>query len=107
MVKKIYEVVWIPEALTALKDIFEFIKKDSPPAAIKVKQKIILKAKSLKKQPQLHSIEHYLALSKGDFRFVLVYSYKVIFEIAESRVVILDIFHTSRNPVEIPKVKKK
>lgn len=104
---KTYKVVWLPEALNGLKDIFEFIKKDSQQAAIKVSQKILSKAKSLKKEPQIHAIENYLESEKGDFRFVVVYSYKVIFEIEDNSVVILDIFHTSRNPVEISKPQKK
>jgi plasmid stabilization system protein ParE len=53
--------------------------------------------------PRKYQKEPNLADIAGEFRYLIVWSYKIIFEIEEDRILILMIFHTSRNPEQISK----
>ncbi|MFN4000234.1 type II toxin-antitoxin system RelE/ParE family toxin [Algoriphagus sp.] len=75
--------------------------KASLKVANQVRDKILKEVKSLSSLPKKHPIEPYLSDLSGDFRFKLVWNYKIIFEVLPDRILILDIFHTSRNPVKI------
>ncbi len=55
-----YSEVIPPIAKESLHDIINYIKKDSPAAAIKVSKKLIQLAQSLKEMPERFSKEEYL-----------------------------------------------
>ncbi len=57
--------------------------------------------------PSKFSKEEYLRDEGGDIRFKTIWSYKLVYEITEEYVVILDIFHTSRDPANLTKLKRK
>lgn len=105
MVKKKVNVIWDNEAVKSLKEIISFIKKDSPQSAKKVKKEILALAKTLIKFPEKYSKELYYVSNDGSIRYVPIYSYKIIYQITSTEIIILDIFHTSRNPEEISKYK--
>jgi len=105
MVKKKVNVIWDNEAVKSLKEIISFIKKDSPQSAKKVKKEILALAKTLIKFPEKYSKELYYISNDGSIRYVPIYSYKIIYQITSTEIIILDIFHTSRNPEEISKYK--
>ncbi|HLZ16963.1 MAG TPA: type II toxin-antitoxin system RelE/ParE family toxin [Cyclobacteriaceae bacterium] len=65
MKKKHYRVVVPPTAKESLRDIIEYIKKDSPAAAVKVRRKLIAIAKSLNELPERFSKEEYLSDKSG------------------------------------------
>ncbi len=104
--KKKLKLVWKEEAKLSLKDIYLFIKKDSPKAAKKVKKEIIALAKTLTEFPEKYSKEFYYISNDGNLRFVPIYSYKLIYKITPSEIIIAEVFHTSRNPKEIIKTHK-
>jgi len=43
----------------------------------------------------------------GDNRFKTIWSYKIVYEVTENEVIILDIFHTSRDPRNLKEIKGK
>jgi plasmid stabilization system protein ParE len=103
--KKQYRVIIPLIAKESLHDIFEYIKIDSPSAAIKVRKKLIEIAKSLKNLPERFSKEHYLSNRKGNYRSVVQWHYKIIYKVSENDVTILRFMHTSRDPKEIEKIE--
>lgn len=99
--KPSYRVLWDNEAKAALKSIIAYIKQDSPAAAQKVKQALLQLAASLEQMPDRFSAEPYLAGKLGNYRSVSKWHYKIIYRVTEQEVLILDIFHTGKNPIEI------
>lgn len=57
--------------------------------------------------PKKFSKEEYLRDEGGDIRFKSVWSYKIVYETIGDHVVILDVFHTSRDPDNLTKLKRK
>ena len=102
--RKHYRVI-IPEtAKESLREIVEYIKKDSPSAALKVRKKLIDTAKSLKELPERFSSEVYLMDKPGNYRSVAQWHYKIIYKILDDEVLVLRFMHTSRDPGTIKKI---
>lgn len=103
--EKYYRVVIPPTAKESLRDIIEYIKKDSPIAAIKVRKKLIETAKSLNELPERFSKEEYLSDKEGNYRSITQWHYKIVYKILSEEVVILRFIHTSRDPALIKKIE--
>jgi plasmid stabilization system protein ParE len=96
------KIIWDSRAIDSIKSIFIFLKyKASLKVANQVRDKILREVRALTLIPEKNPKEPYLADLSGDFRFKLVWNYKIIFEVLPDRILILDIFHTSRNPIKI------
>ena len=102
--KKHYRVIIPPAAKESLRDIIDYIKKDSPSAAIKVRKKLIAKAKSLGELPERFSSEPFLINKPGNYRSVTQWHYKIIYKVLDDEVLILRFMHTSRDPDIIRKI---
>jgi plasmid stabilization system protein ParE len=108
MVKKNFKVVWDDEAKASLRRIYNYMKnRESIEQAKKVRNEIMDLVKSLGFMPTKFTKEEYLKDEGGDIRFKSIWSYKLVYEITEEYVVLLDVFHTSRDPVNLTKLKKK
>ena len=103
--KKYYRVVIPPTAKDSLRNIIEYIKKDSPTAAVKVCKKLIESAKSLRELPERFSREEYLSDKPGNYRSVTQWHYKIVYKVLSDEVVILQFIHTSRDPELIRKIE--
>lgn len=104
MVKRKLKIIWDNEAKKSLQNIYNYIKgRESIEVAKKVRNKIFTQAKSLHDFPEKFEREHHLEDEVGNFRYKVIWSYKIIYEVTEESIFILDIFHTSRNPSEIKK----
>ncbi|UXX80055.1 type II toxin-antitoxin system RelE/ParE family toxin [Reichenbachiella carrageenanivorans] len=102
MVKKKFKVVWNDDAKYALKNIYHYIKeRESIERAKKVRNEIAASAKSLNVFPEKFVEDPYLKEEPGNFRFKVIWSYKIIYEVTSEAIMVLDIFHTSRNPDRI------
>lgn len=61
-------------------------------------KKILQTTALLEGQPQMGTIESLLVHKKFEYRFLLVWNYKIIYRTGKDKVVISRVFHTSRNP---------
>ncbi len=92
------KVVISRKAQTSIKEIFEFVKKEtSIEIAKKVKDAIIAKCKSLKNFAG-YSKEMYLEELEGDYRSVTQWNYNIIYKVTDKEIRILNVIHTSRHP---------
>lgn len=98
---------WDRLAKRNLDDIYNYIAKDSLLAAKKVKKELIKLAHSLNDFPEKFSIEEFLADEPENYRSVSKWSYKIIYEITDDCIIIVDLFHTSQHPSKIKKGFKK
>jgi plasmid stabilization system protein ParE len=94
---------WDRLAKDNLDRIYAYIAEDSVMAARKVKKELVRLAHSLNDFPEKFSVEEYLANQSENFRSVSKWSYKIIYEVTEEYIVILDVFHTSQHPAKIKK----
>ena len=107
MVKQKYPVIWEDEAKDSLKRIYHYIKnRESIEQAKKVRNAIVELAGSLGFLPRKFAKDPFLETEAGEFRFKVIWSYKIVYEVTEKEVIILDIFHTSRNPQTIKTNKR-
>lgn len=96
------KIKWDTKAVDSLKAIYDFYKNAASIAvANKVKTKILKEIKGIVFFPEKLPQEPNLKELNGDFRFKLVWNCKVIFELKDQEILMLDIFHTSRNPKKI------
>jgi toxin ParE1/3/4 len=88
-------VVWTTPAKNDLKAVFDYIEKDSRFYAEKVIEVIVQKSEMLvefsKKGRIVPEIE------QENIREVLVYSYRMMYEIKKDDIYILNIIHTARD----------
>lgn len=97
---------WDELAVNNLNDIYDYIALDSVTTARKVKKSIILLVKSLLDFPEKYPKEPYLSAFDNNFRSVSKWSYKFIYEVCESEILILDIFHVKQHPQKIKSIPK-
>ena len=100
MVKKKRTVIWDTEAVEQLKEIYDYIKIDSLQAAQKVKSEILATTKILSSNPELFAADLLKDDNDGSYRAFFIYSYRIVYKIADDNIFILRIRHTSREPEE-------
>jgi plasmid stabilization system protein ParE len=104
MVGKKLPIVWENKARQSLKDVYYYIKyRSSKSQAEKVRDHIVNLAEKIQPMPLKHSKELLLEDLSIEFRYIVAWNYKIIYEIFDNKIVIIDIFHTSRNPKDIKK----
>ena len=101
MKKKSLPVRWDSKAVESLHDIYTFIKVESPTAAQKVRKTLLTLAKNLGDHPEKYAKEPYLEKESNNYRSVNKWSYKLIYEVTQSEVIILMVFHTSQDTKKI------
>lgn len=83
--EKLYRVILTPAAKKSLRGIIEFIKKDSPTAAVKVRKRLIRLARSLDRLPERFSTEPYLVEKMGNYRSVTLWHYKIVYRVLDDK----------------------
>ena len=95
------KVVWSKEAKISLDKYCDFIAEESVKASKKVRKEIILAAKSLSENHNLYQIDEYYSNNKGDIRRFFHWQYRVVYQVQENRVLIINIYHTKKSPAPI------
>jgi len=90
-----------------LDQIYNHIAQDSITAARHVKKSLVKLAHSLSDFPEKYSKEDFLVDEPENYRSVSKWSYKIIYEVTDECLIIVDIFHTSQHPSKIRRIKSK
>ena len=93
-------VVWTEKAIESLDFFCEYIKKDSPAAAKRVKREIIFTAKGLAVNAEMYQLDEFFNDTSLNIRRFFRWSYRVVYQVYEKEVVILEVFHTSSSSEE-------
>ncbi len=88
-------VKWTAPAKLDLKDIHDYIAKDSKYYAQKVSEDIVAKSENLKHFPKIGRIVP--EIDDPNIRELLVYSCRLIYEVLPNSVQILALIHSKRN----------
>jgi plasmid stabilization system protein ParE len=102
---KSYRVVWDDDAKKSLREISDFIKKNSPTAARHVRKTLLKLGNGLQRMPERFSSEQYLSRPGIEYRSVSKWSYKIIYRILGDQVKILRVVHTSRDTTVIQEIE--
>ncbi len=93
------EVIWSNRAASQLERVITFLAEEqSPSVARTVLERILDRTRSLTEHPEMGQKEPLLAHKISEYRYLIVWSYKVIYKKEKERVIISRIFHTSRDP---------
>lgn len=83
---------WTEEAAVWLEDIYNYIARDNPQAAVKVVDSIYNKTRILKDYPKIGY--HYNSVPEGEIRILLYGHYRIAYLVKEEKwVEILGVFH--------------
>lgn len=85
---------WSPEALEDIEAIASYIERDSPWYAQTVASKIISVAEAIPEFPEIGRIVPELGI--GNIRERFVYSYRLIYRIESTHILIVAVIHGSR-----------
>lgn len=90
--------IWRPQALDKLEKLILYIQQDSFEASEKVALRILEQVNSLSLFPNKFAIEPHVSDEARIYRFITVWSYKIIYRVGENEIRVVDIFHAKRNP---------
>lgn len=93
-------IVWQKLALKQLNKGYNYIKKESPQTAKKVREDIFDKVEHLKYNPKIYPLDKYRKNNDGTIRAFEVYSYRIAYQITKYEIRILRVRHTKREPLE-------
>jgi toxin ParE1/3/4 len=88
-------VIWSIPARNDLKQIYDYIAKDSKYYATNVAQQIISKAENLNKFPEIGRVVP--EIGDENVRELIIYSYRIIYEVVPNGVQMLAIIHGKRD----------
>ncbi len=74
------------------------IEESSPSSARKVRQEIIQTSKKLGNNPFLYQLDEYYPDNAGDIRRFFKWSYRIVYKVQETKIIVLQVYHTSINP---------
>lgn len=88
-------VIWSIPAKQDLKKIYDYIAKDSKYYAEKVSQNILEKSEKLNEFPKIGRIVP--EIGEVNIREVIVYSYRLIYEISSDKIEVLALIHCKQD----------
>lgn len=96
------KVTWTHLATDQLKRAVKYIQSEQGTFyAQLVLNKILETVFSLQSFPKLGQVEPLLKHKKSEYRYLIVWSYKIIYRVGANNIVISRVFHTSQDPSKI------
>lgn len=97
------EVRWSKKAVSQLqRNVTYIVEEQSVVYAELVLARILNAVDLLKENPRMGTIESFLAYRRKEYRFLVIWSYKIVYKVQLSGdVLIVRVFHTSQNPSKI------
>ncbi len=96
------EVVWTKLATNQLERAVKYIRSEQGAFYAKlVLNKILDAVESLNEFHKMGTIEPLLKHKKSEYRFLVTWSYKIIYRVGTKKVVISRVFHTSQKPTKL------
>ena len=93
------KVIWSRRATNQLERAVKYIREEQGISYAKiVVEKILSSTRNLESTPRIGQVEPLLEHKNSEYRYLVVWSYKVIYKVEKDRVVVSRIFHTSQGP---------
>lgn len=96
------KVIWTKKAFAQLERAIKYIREEQGLSyAEVVLNKTLQTTELLENSPKIGTIEPMLIHKAAEYRFLVVWSYKIICRTTKDKAVISRVFHTSRNPKKL------
>ena len=96
------KIIWTNKAFGQLERAINYIRKEQGLSYAEiVLNKILEKITLLESSPEMGALEPLLSHKKTEYRFLIVWSFKIIYRFSKDQITISRIFHTSRNPSKL------
>ena len=96
------KIIWTKKAFTQLERAIKYIKEEQGHSYAEiVLNKTLEKTRLLEKNPLIGQVEPLLKHKKSEYRYLVVWSYKIIYRVDKDKIIISRVFHTSRNPQKL------
>jgi plasmid stabilization system protein ParE len=95
MAARVREVVWAESARDALDEVIEYIARDSPQAAVQMLEEVLRAGGSLATLSERGRIVR--ELNDPTIRELLVFKYRLLYEVEDQRVLIVALLHGARD----------
>lgn len=95
------KVIWSTKASQSLEYYYKKIKKDSLTNANKVRDEIFKTTKILPNTPYCFQLDEYYPNNPGNIRRFFKWSYRIVYEVNEETIDILNVYHTRRSTDKI------
>jgi plasmid stabilization system protein ParE len=93
------EIIWTKKAFSQFERAIKYIKDERGHSYAEiVLNKTLEKTRLLENNPLIGQVEPLLIHKKSEYRYLVVWSYKIIYRIEQHKIIISRVFHTSRNP---------
>jgi plasmid stabilization system protein ParE len=99
-----YDICWDEVALSALRKIFSYLKKNvSASIAIKFRNDVFAAVEKLIENPEYFPFDRLLLENPPRYRSIPVGGYKVVYEFYQDTIFVLLIYHSKQNPATVRK----
>jgi len=96
------KLIWTKRAFSQLERAIKYIREEQGLAYAEiVLNKTLEKTRLLENSPLIGQIEPLLKHKKSEYRYLIVWSYKIIYRIDQNKIVVSRVFHTSRSPKKL------
>lgn len=96
------EVIWTKKAFGQLERAIKYIREEQGISYAEiVLHKILQTTELLENSPKMGAVEPLLVHKKSEYRFLVVWSYKIIYRTTKNKAIISRVFHTSRSPKKL------
>ena len=92
------KVIWSEKAKNSLKEHYERIAIDSKSAAKTVKAEIFKAVKEIPPYAEKYQLDEYYPNNPGNIRRLFRWSYRIVYQVNEATIDILNVIHTSQEP---------
>ena len=96
------EVIWTKKAYGQFERAIKYIEQEQGSSyAQTVLTKVLSTTNLLSTSPKMGTIEPLLEHKKFEYRFFVIWSYKIIYRTTPNKAIISRVFHTSRSPEKL------
>jgi len=96
---QIRKLAWDKQAVVYFRKYINYIRKDSPQNAEKVKREVLRKITELSKRPEIHNPDKYKSNNAGDYRAFEIYRLRIGYLVKEDLIIIARIRSTDQEPL--------
>jgi plasmid stabilization system protein ParE len=94
------KILWDKPALLFFRDAIQYIRKDSPQNADKVKKEILEKIRELSETPEIHNPDKYKIDNNGDYRAFELHRFRVAYFVQKEEIIITRVRNTRQEPLD-------
>ena len=94
------KILWDKQALHYFRNAIQYIRKDSPQNADKVKSEVLEKINELSIRPEIHNPDKYKINNNGSYRAFELHRLRVGYLVKENEIIIARVRNTNQEPLD-------